>query len=202
VRCKGWETAVRRASVASLLLTALAVGGCTYPGASTPMPNPSPALVSLWDAFRRADLAVRSEAPDAKLVSASAQWQAVDAERLLEGTPYWVFVFYSATQRSVFDVSVDAGGARVVNRVQVWVAPDTLELGAWREGPRDALSVFLAYSGREFLEEHPGATVSLHLAAGEERKGVWSVAFLDPESRETVSIQVDAETLEILFVSP
>ncbi|HEY76537.1 MAG TPA: hypothetical protein G4O00_10220 [Thermoflexia bacterium] len=187
-----------------LLVTLLLIAGCTYPGPVEPTPTsaPAPAPVSLWDAYRRADATVRTEASDAELVSASTQWQAIDPDRLLETPSYWTFVFFSSSQRTVFDLTADADQVQVVNRTQIWSAPQILEPGRWQEGPRDALSIFLAYGGREFLEAHSEATVSLHLAANEDGKAIWSIAALDVATRETISLQIDAANLQVLTISP
>ena len=187
-----------------LLAMLLLIAGCTYPGPAEPTPTPAPTLepVSLWNAYRRAEVTVRSEAPDAGLVSASTQWQTEDPDTLLEDPPQWAFVFYSPSQQTVFDLLVDASQARVANRAQVWTTPQTLEPGGWQEGPRDALSIFLAYGGQEFLEGHPGATVSLHLATNEEGAAVWTIAALDIATRETLSLQIDAANLQVLTILP
>ncbi len=181
----------------------LLLAGCTFPGPleSTAQPTPTRASVSLWDAYRWAEAAVRSEAADAQPVSASAQWSTVSPETLLQEPPQWAFVFYSPGRRTVFDLVVDAHQAQVANRSQVWTPPQVLQPGAWQRGPRDALLVFLAYGGQEFLEEHSQAVVSLHLAA-EEGKTMWNIATLDWESQETLSILIDAENLEVLLILP
>ncbi len=188
---------IGRVRLVVVFLAALAAG-CRPP---TPVPS-TPPVVDLWEAYREADVAARAEAGDAKLVSASAQWQGVDAETLLAGTGRWSFVFYSAQEQAVLDVVVDTAGAQVVNRTRVWTPPRVLELGAWREGPRDALSIFLAYGGREFLERYPEAVVSLHLGATETGGARWSLDALDLGSRETLSVRIDAESMQVLPTSP
>jgi len=193
---------VRRLATANEIAILLLIAGCTLPSPQEPTPTPASAPVSLWDAYRRADATVRAEASDAELVSASTQWQAIDPERLLDASSHWTFVFYSPSQKVVFDLTADASRVQVANRTQVWTTPQTLDFGRWQEGPRDALSIFLAYGGYDFLEAHPEATVSLHLAATEDGKTIWNVAALDIASRETISIQIDAANLQVLAISP
>jgi hypothetical protein len=87
----------------------------------------------------------------------------------------------------------------VVNQTRVWNAPVTLAEGAWREGPGDALMVFLAYGGREFLDEHPQAVVDLHLAERDDGGPAWAIVVLDPEDRSMSSLIVDVETKQVLL---
>ena len=187
-----------------MLMMLLLTAGCTYPdlqeptSASTPVPVP----VSLWDAYRRAEATVRSEVSDAVLVSASTQWQGVEPDRLLESPTQWSFVFYSPDQRTVFDLVANADQAEVVNHSQVWTTPQALKPGGWEKGPRDAVSIFLAYGGREFMITHPETTVSIHLSTDGEGRSVWDIAALDVSTRETFSLQIDAASLQVLRISP
>jgi hypothetical protein len=86
----------------------------------------------------------------------------------------------------------------VADQSRVWDAPATLSEGAWREGPRDPLLVFLARGGREFLEEHRQAVVSMHLANSEEEGPLWDVAAVTMGDRSLLAVRIDAETLEVL----
>jgi len=162
---------------------------------------PTPPVVELWDAYRQGLGAAQAEAQDARLVSASTQWQEAEEEELLTGAGNWSFVFYSPQSDNVLDVVVGLEEAQVVNRTRVWDAPQVLPEGGWEAGPRDALLVFMAYGAREFLEGHPQAVVDLHLAEGE--KGpTWAVAALDVNDHSLLSLVIDVETLEVLSVAP
>jgi hypothetical protein len=158
--------------------------------------------IDLWDAYERAEEAVRAESEDARLVSASAQWQQVSEEALVEGADDWSFVFYSPGESSVFDVVVSGETAQVVNQTQVWVAPQVLDEGGWRTGPSDPLLAFLAYGGRVYLEEHPRAVVDLHLAKDDDADSSWAVVALDTSDQSVFSLLVDAETGQVTPVAP
>ncbi len=159
---------------------------------------PTQVPVELWDAYKKAYAAARTQAADVQLVSASTQWQAVSEQTLLDGTGNWSFIFYSPSSDNSFDVVADGQQAQVVNQTRVWVASNSLADGAWQAGPREALLVFLAYGGRTFLTEHPQAMVDLHLADSDEGGAVWTVVALDPEDRSLFSSLVDAETNQVL----
>jgi len=163
--------------------------------------SPPPTSVDLWDAYELARATAQAEAPDAQLVSASTQWQAVSEDALLEGAGSWTLVFYSPQSSQVLDVVVSDGVARVLNRTQAWVVPLALGEGNWRTGPKDALPAFLACGGRVFLDEHPEVVVDLHLADDGGGATVWSIVALDLGSHALLSVVVDAETGLVVFDS-
>jgi hypothetical protein len=166
----------------------------------TPIPpTPTPIEpIALWEAQAQAYAVAQAQAADVQFVSASAQWPAASEEALLAGIDNWAFTFYSPSQSQVLDVVVGTEKAWVVNQSQVWVTPNILTGSKWQEGPRDALLVFLAQGGRDYLQAHPKAVVDLHLAAGEGSGGIWSILTLDVTDRSEVSIQIDGETWQVL----
>ena len=172
---------------------------------STETTAPAPtaqAQIELWDAYEQAREAVLAQAQDAQLVSASTQWQAVSEQTLVDGAANWSFVFYSPASEHSLDVVVNTEKAQVVKQTRIWVAPQPLAGGAWQAGPREPLLVFLAYGGRTFLNEHPEATVDLHLANNAEHNNgdgaVWSVIVIDSQDHSLSSVLIDAETRQVL----
>ena len=161
-------------------------------------PAATRAVVELWDAYERARAAAQSQALDAQLVSASAQWQTADERALLAGASEWSFVFHSPGSGNALDVGVSAGAAQLVKETRVRVAPTALAGDAWGAGPKDALLAFLAYEGRVFLEGHPEAIVDLHLSENDEGRPVWTIVALDVSDRSLLSVVIDAETGEVL----
>jgi hypothetical protein len=163
---------------------------------------PTPVPVELWDAYEKAHAVARAQAEDAQLVSASTQWQTVSEQTLLDGASNWSFVFYSPTSKSSLDIVANAKEAHVVNQTRIWVASSPLPGGAWQEGPREALLVFLAYGGRAFLAEHPDAMVDLHLADsganGNAEGAAWTIVALNPEDQSLFPSQIDAATNQVL----
>jgi hypothetical protein len=181
-------------AVGCLLLLGYLFGGGSPGLRAAAIESPPPTSTSLWDTYEQARAAVRAQAPDAQLVSASTQWQVTSEDALLEATSDWTLVFYSPQSSHALDVVVGAGVARVVNQAQAGVVPLTPAEGNWRAGPRGAWQTFLACGGRTFLKDHPQAVVDLHLAQGARGTAVWNIVASDPESRGLLSVVVDAET--------
>jgi len=178
------------------LVLAETPGGTRALGLATPAPTRAP--IGLWDAFERARYAAQAKALDVQLVSASTQWQAPSQQVLVNGTSDWSFVFYAPSQQSTLDVVADAGSVQVVKLTPAWVAPRTLDDGPWSAGPQDALLVFLAYEGNEFLAQHPAAVVDLNLARSEAGDAVWTITALDAQTREYLALVIDAASDEVL----
>ena len=194
---------VRVLIAAGLVIDLLLIGYVVYlfvdkSDVGTPSPSPTQVVVKLWDAYEQARAAARAQAQDAQLVSAKTQWQAIGEQDLLDGSTSWSFVFYSPESRHTLDVVADVESAQVVKQTQIWETPAQLPHGPWQAGPRDVLLVFLAYGGRDFLEEHPQAMVDLHLADNGEGQPIWTVVSLNPEDRSLLSLMIDAETMEVL----
>ena len=164
--------------------------------AATPTPTRAP--VALWDAFEQAQMAARAKAADVRLVSASTQWQGPSEQALVAGAADWSFVFYTPSEKSSVDVVADVGTVQVVKLTRAWVAPRTLEEGPWRAGPHDALLVFLAYEGSDFLAQHPRAVVDLNLAESKAGGAVWTIVALDAEARQYLALVIDAVSGEVL----
>ena len=184
-----------------LLVMAYLIWG-DLPGVTPRRGVPERPLIELWDAYQQAQVAAQAEAGDAQVVSAATQWQAADEEALLAGTSGWSFVFFSPASEMSMDVAVNAGAAQVVNRTQTWTDPAVLGEGKWQEGPRDALLVFMAYGGRTFLEGHPQAVIDLHLGRGDSGGPAWSVTALDVRESSLLSLLIDADTMQVLSVTP
>jgi hypothetical protein len=170
----------------------------TTPEPAAAPPSPGRESVDLWDAYKRARMTASASTRDAQPVSASTQWQAATEDALLAGADQWSFGFYGPGDKKAIDVVVTPDSESLVNQTRVWDAPAILREGAWQKGPRDALLVFLARGGREFLEKHPQAVVSMHLASSEEAGPLWDVAAVTMSDRSLVAVRIDADTLEVL----
>jgi hypothetical protein len=169
---------------------------------SAPSSGSTQVSSELWGAYQRARLAARAEAEDARLVSASVQWQAASKETMLTGAGDWSFVFYSPASKQTMDVVVSGDVGRVVDQTRVWGAPEIIEDDVVWAGPQDAVSIFMAYGAETFLDGHPGAIVDLHLGGGSQREAVWTAVALDPQDRSLLSLVIDAETNRVLSTSP
>lgn len=168
------------------------------PGAD---PAPSQPSVELWDAYERAQVVAQTNATAAPAVSASAQWQRATPKGLLTGASQWSFKFYAAESAEIVHVVVGGEAARLAGRTSAPNAPTTLREGAWLDGPRDPLLVFLAHGGRDFLEKHREAVVSVHLAEVAAEGASWDVAALSTENGSVLAVCIDAETLKVRSTS-
>jgi len=170
--------------------------------APTAVPHPEPeesAPHTLSSAYQAAWESTQEEGDDLRLLGASTQWQQASEEAILKEAGNWVFTFYAPSKREEIDVLVKPQGARIVNRSRVYKVRDGLSDGQWQEGPRDALLIFLAQGGREFLTHHPTATVNVHLSSNQSQ-AVWTILATDIGA-ESLSVQVEATTNRFLSVT-
>jgi hypothetical protein len=163
---------------------------------------PTPSTLKMWSAYELAQEAAWQEALDARPVSATAQWQAATEKEMLAGADNWVLTFYSPTEGQLIVIHVNLGNARAVHRTQMQAAPAQLAEGRWHEGPNDALLIFLANGGREFMETHPKAVIDLHLGDYEGRGPAWDILASDAESRDGILVVIDTETMRVLTHRP
>lgn len=161
-------------------------------------PAPTPLPVELWEAYERALAVAKARAEDAQLVFASTQWQAAGKETLLAGASSWSFAFYTAADSQMLDITVEGDRANLIKATKVWEAPPLLSGETWRSGPREALLIFLAYGGEEFLTDHPQALTDLHLGPDSERRTVWNIVAFDGETQALCSVTIDAATWQVL----
>ncbi len=167
------------------------------PGPAAESRAPAKEPIDLWNAYHQA-LAAAQEDRAVEPVSASAQWQTATEAALLGGAGQWSFKFYAPESKSVLHVVVTPEAARLVKQTRASHQPITLTEGAWLDGPRDPLLVFLARGGRDFLEQHPQAVVTVHLAGGEGQGPRWDVAALTTGDRSVLALRIDAESLQVL----
>ncbi len=162
------------------------------------LPSPPPESVDLWDAHERGRAAAEQVEGVVKTVSASTQWQAATENALLAGSGQWSFKFFAPESKNILEVVVSKESARVANQAEVRKVPLTLAEGIWQDGPRDPLLAFLARGGREFLEGHQQAVVSVHLATSEDKGPLWDIAALNVDDRSVFAARIDAATQRVL----
>lgn len=160
--------------------------------------SPSQESVDLWDAHKRARAAAERVEGVVETMSASTQWQAATEDALLAGSSQWSFKFFAPESENILEVVVSKESARVANQAEARKAPLTLAEGIWQDGPRDPLLAFLARGGREFLEGHQQAVVSVHLATNEEKGPLWDIAALNTDDRSVFAARIDAATQRVL----
>lgn len=136
---------------------------------------------------------------DAQLVSATASWRDLTAEQLLEEDASWGFTFFAPQARQIRIVSVTGQGAEGVESIDVPPTVRIADVALWEVDSPQVLRLFLDHGARDFLTQHPGATVTLRL--GPEEGGervVWLAFGIYSADRSTMTLQVDASTGEVI----
>ena len=168
----------------------------TLPRLNPPAPTPPP--IELRDAYEAALGVARGYAEDVQIISASTSWHDADKEALLAGAAAWSFVFYAPTDSQTLDIVVDDSGASLVKATRVWEAPPPISRDGWHSELKEAVLVFLAYGGEEFLAAHPQAQIDLHLGPDSEGRTVWNIVAFDKEGQALCSVTIDAATRHVL----
>lgn len=163
-------------------------------GSPTAPVVPSPRVPTAEEALRPAKEAARGWQGDAQLVGVSASWSRARRETLLAGPTGWSFLFYSPAAGEIRYVGVDGGGAALGRQFPAPTPPETLE--GWQFPAADALLVFLASGGEQYLRERPGAAVHIHLGA-ESGRAVWTILAVEG-AQEPFVVRLDARTGERL----
>jgi len=135
---------------------------------------------------------------DAQLVSANASWRDLKAEELLEEEVSWGFTFFSPQTRSIRIFAVTPAGAQGVESIDVTPRTRVVDVGLWQVDSPEVLAVFLDHGGRDFLTQHPGATVSLRLGPGEgDEPSVWLAFGISSANSNTFTVQIDPGSGEV-----
>jgi hypothetical protein len=150
------------------------------------------------EAYSMAQQEAQAWQDDAQLVGATASWNSVQADQLLRQNASWGFTFLSPQARQVRIVSVGQESAQGVQTINATPRTLALDPASWQVDSPQALTLFLDNGGREFLAQHPAATVTLRLGReqGAERSA-WLAFGLDSSDRSSMTLQVDATTGEV-----
>ena len=140
---------------------------------------------------------------DAHLVNATASWVNVASEEQLAEDVAWGFTFLSAQSREAKIVSVTRLGAESARDMPSTAAMRTADVTLWDVDSPEVVSLLLDHGGRDFLNQHPGATISLRLGPEEESSRlVWLAIGLQSADKSTMVLEVDASTGEVLNDTP
>jgi hypothetical protein len=156
--------------------------------------------LELERAHERADAWAARWRSDAQLVGAVARWQLTSGEELTPHRPSWSFSYYSPAAGQVQTLTVDQAGVQPVRQVPVRKAPVPVDAD-WRLDSDELLFTFLAYGGEEFLDEHAAANVHFRLSGQDMGRPIWYLSAIDPESRQSIVIGVDAHSRQVVRTS-
>lgn len=154
--------------------------------------------LELEQAYHEAFGLARSWQADVQVVGATTSWRLAGGDTLTLHRPAWSFSFYSPAAGRVQVVTVDHGGAQAgplqsVGTGPLEVAPD------WSLDSDELLLTFLGHGGEAFLGAHPGANIHLQLQAEEPGRSVWYITAIDPVSRQSMLVGVDARTRQVVL---
>lgn len=145
----------------------------------------------------------RSWQNDAQLVSATASWANVGSQEQLAEDVAWGFTFLSAQSREAKIVSVTRLGAEGAREMPSTATMRTADVSLWDVDSPEVVSLLLEHGGRDFLSQHPGATISLRLGPEEDSSRlVWLAIGIQSADKSTLVLEVDASTGEVLNDTP
>jgi hypothetical protein len=140
---------------------------------------------------------------DVQLVSATASWSNVQSEDDLQQAVAWGYSFLSPQTRQVRVISVTPEGAEHAQTLDATANTRGVDVSLWQVDSEQALSLFLDNGGRDFLAQHPGATVSLRVGLEESgERLIWRLMGIYSPERATLMVTVDATTGELLGKAP
>ncbi len=140
---------------------------------------------------------------DVQLVSATASWSNVESEDDLQQAVAWGYSFLSPQTRQVRVISVTPDGSEQAQTLDATAKTRGVDAGLWQVDSEQVLRLFLDNGGRDFMAQHPGATITLRVGLDEsgERLLWYAMGIYSPE-RATLVVTVDATTGELLSRAP
>jgi hypothetical protein len=188
----------------TLAVLVVAMGGSDSGESVPPGGESEPNLVeTAREYYPAAATEAQSWQTDAQLVNATATWSNVQSEEDLHEAAAWGYTFLSPETRLVSVVSVTPDGAEQVQTSDATATTRGVDMSLWQVDSEQVLSLFLDSGGRDFLAQHPGATVTLRIGLDEsgERLVWYAMGIYSPE-RATLVVTVDATTGELLSKAP
>jgi len=155
------------------------------------------------EAYALALSEARNWQDDALLVSATASWANVASEQQLAEDVAWGLTFLSQQSAEMQILSVTRLGAERAREMRSTSAMRAADVASWQVDSPEVVNLFLEHGGRDFLSQHPGATISLRLGPEEESSRlVWLAIGIQSADKSTMVLKVDASTGEVLNDTP
>jgi hypothetical protein len=155
------------------------------------------------EAYALALSEARNWQEDAQLVSATASWANVGSEEQLLQDVAWGFTFLSAQSAETQILSVTRVGAERAREMRSTSATRPADVASWQVDSPQVVNLLLEQGGRDFLSQHPGATISLRLGPEEaSSRLVWLAIGIQSADKSTMVLEVDASTGEVLNDTP
>jgi hypothetical protein len=195
--------------ILALVYGTLAVLVVGFSGRGLPQSSPptdsglTDAPLTAKEAYALALSEARSWQNDAQLVNATASWANVGSEEQLAADVAWGFTFLSQQSAETQILSVTRLGAERVREMRASATVRTADVASWQVDSPEVVDLFLEHGGRDFVSQHPGATISLRLGPEEESSRlVWLALGIQSADKSTMVLKVDASTGEVLNDNP
>ena len=165
--------------------------------------SPTEGPLTAREAYALALSEARNWQDDAQLVSATASWANVGSEEQLAEDVAWGFTFVSQQSAETQILSVTRVGAERAREMRSTSTTRTADVASWDVDSPEVVSLLLEHGGRDFLSQHPGATISLRLGPEEDSSRlVWLAIGIQSADKSTMVLEVDASTGELLNDTP
>lgn len=171
--------------------------------APTPESGAAEGPLTAREAYALASSEAQSWREDAQLTSATASWANVASEEQLAQDVAWGFTFFSPQSAETQILSVTREGAERSHEMRSTSTSSVADVASWQVDSPEVVSLFLDNGGREFLSQHPGATITLRLGPEvDSPRLVWLAMGIQSADKATFVLQVDASTGEVLSATP
>lgn len=197
----------KRVIVLGLVVINLAVFAALGMLATAPIPGAAPRVVSagaaleLQDAYQQALTFAWAWQADAYVTGVTTSWHLAAGDALTLERPAWSFRFYSPAMAQVQIVTVDGRGAQAGPLQPVRSAPQNVNPD-WGLDSDDLLLIFMSYGGQAFMSAHPAANIHAQLKAEGPSRFTWYITAIDPASRQSLLVAVDALTRQVVLGEP
>jgi hypothetical protein len=170
---------------------------------TTPETGAGEGPLTAREAYAMASSEAQNWREDAQLVNATASWANVASEEQLAEEVAWGFTFLSPQSAETQILSVTRAGAERSHEMRSTSTSRVADLTSWQVDSPDVVNLFLDHGGREFLNQHPGATITLRLGPEQESSRlVWLAMGIQSADKSTFVLQVDANTGEVISAAP
>jgi len=133
-------------------------------------------------------------AADAQLIGMTATWSA--GRGFQEGVSDWSLMFHSPSRMSTALISIVQEQATLIETFGDAQEGQIRQINIGQLDSPQAVDLLLANGGDEFLRSQPDAKLILSLHLVDE--ALWKARLIDPESRRTFSIHIDATNGDLI----
>ena len=151
-------------------------------------------------AYAAAQQTAVSWQPDAVLLNTSGNWpHGVSPQALHNGETSWVFTFYSPTTGKISGISVLDNEAKQITEGTYQPQNNLIQAGSWRINSHQAMQMFLAEGGEDFIQQEGATTVTMNFTTDNPTGQLeWNIITFSPKTGHLFSIQINANSGQII----